>query len=858
MYIKTKVFFFVLIINVLSLFAVDKIYLNDNWQFKMVGDSVWYPATVPGTVHTDLYNNGLITDPFYRDNEKDLQWIENEDWEYKCEFDISDSVYNQNNVDLTFEGLDTYAKVYLNDSLIITADNMFRKWEAECKRLILKGKNILYILFESPIKKARELKSGPELPGGDRVYTRKAAYQYGWDFGPRFVTSGIWKQVYIESIKDGKITNIYFKFKELSDTLARIDFSIFAVNMQLGKYDYYIQDIETLEKLSNGQITIHDSNSTGFIAGLNVDILRPHLWWCNGLGDPYLYKFKFVVEKSNKILDEKLLDIALKKVELVNVKDSIGESFYFKLNGIPLFIKGANYVPQDNFLPNLSKDEGMKIVDDAVSSNMNMLRVWGGGTYEDEDFYNFCDEKGILIWQDFMFANGMYPGYDSFLLNVSSEANKMTDELTNHPCVSLLCGNNEIEEGWKNWGWQKELNYGEADSIMIWKNYELIFHSRLPSRIGIRNNPNPNLNFQYSIPYIFTSPKIGWGHPEAMKEGDSHYWGVWWGMEPFEIYEKKIPRFMSEYGFQGFPDMKTIEQFTLPEDRYLYSPVMKAHQKHPTGYETIQTYMEREYKQPKDFKSYVYVSQLLQAYGIKRAIEAHRRAKPYCLGTMYWQLNDCWPGVTWSGIDYYGRWKAMQYFVKEAYKDILVSVHEENDSIKIYIVSDRLKETRGSLEIMLKDFSGNEFLNFGRIGRASILIIDSLKLPPNSSMVEWSDGKENMLLLSDSLKDIVLSLKFTDDEGNEYRNLYYFVPPKDLALENPKISYTLDCNTGEIILTAKKLAKNVHIIIDDPTAPLNLEKNYFDILPGETVKLETGIKNLDTSSIIISSLYNSF
>jgi beta-mannosidase len=847
------ILFFVLTVNVLNLYAVDKIYLNDNWQFRKVGDTVWYPATVPGTVHTDLYNNGLIPDPFYRDNEKDLQWIENEDWEYKCEFDISDSIYNQTNIDLTFEGLDTYAKVYLNDSLIITADNMFRKWEAEFKRLIRKDKNTLYILFESPVRKAKESKSGVELPGGDRVYTRKAAYHYGWDWGPRYVTSGIWKSVYIEGWDGFKIYSVHFNVNVQEQHSAEIKLNIdFLFSPPNGIYYFQIVNAQSgtiikqdtintsIDGLSNLYVYVTDIEHVITNKKIVFNLENPILWWCNGMGEPYLYDFKILLYKDVKLLDERNIKIGVRKIKLVQEKDSIGESFYFKLNGVPLFIKGANYIPQDNLLPRVTEDKYKKIVNDAVSSNINMLRVWGGGIYEDEEFYDLCDEKGILVWQDFMFANAMYPYWNtrSFHKNIDAETYEISKSLLNHPCICLFCGNNEIDEGWHNWGWQKEFGYSKQEEVDIWNHdYLLLFVGSLQT----------NVKTGLGMNYIPTSPKFGWGHPKAMKEGDSHYWGVWWGMEPFEMYEKKIPRFMSEYGFQGFPNMKTIEQFTLPEDRYLYSPIMKAHQKHPTGYETIQTYMEREYKQPKDFESYLYVSQLLQAYGIKRAIEAHRRAKPYCMGTMYWQLDDCWPGITWSGIDYYGRWKAMQYFVKEAYKDILVSVKEENDSVKVYVVSDRLKETKGILFIGLYDFEGNLIYNKE----------NTVSLGENSSNIYIKVSKAD-LVNHHSLNNIVLFVLYADIEGKEYSNLYYFVPPKDLALEDPQISYDVDKKTGELILKCEKLAKNVHIVIDDDSAPLNLENNYFDMLPGETVKVNSGEKDIDKTKIKVMSLIDSY
>jgi len=743
---------------------------------------------------------------------------------------------------------------------------MFRKWTSKCKSFVKIGKNTLYILFESPIRKAKELKSGPELPGGDRVYTRKAAYQYGWDFGPRFVTSGIWKQVYIEESNNLHIFNLNYNVKLINNNLAKVNFSIEFINDSLnGTYVYEITD--TLKKVVvfcdsiDPHGTNHIWDGLVFDPKMNLSLVSitkefeikdPILWWCNGLGKPYLYHYKIKLFKNNTIVDEKCINIGVRKIELINKIDSIGTSFYFQLNGVPIFIKGANYIPQDIFLTRYTDDRYQRLLNNVVKSNINMLRVWGGGIYENDKFYDMCDENGILIWQDFMCANSMFNIDTIFFNNIGSEFLDIFDHLICHPSLAIICGNNEIEEGWYNWGWQNEFNYSIADSEKIWNDYTKFFNNIIKKEVQ-----------KYS-PYISTTPKIGWGHPEAMKEGDSHYWGVWWGMEPFEMYEKKIPRFMSEYGFQGFPDMKTIEQFTKPEDRYLNSPVMRAHQKHPTGYETIQTYMEREYKQPKDFESYVYVSQLLQAYGIKRAIEAERRAKLYCMGTMYWQLNDCWPGVTWSGIDYYGRWKAMQYFVKEAYKDILVSVKEENDSIKVYIINDRMESVKGNLLLGLFDIEGTNELDIIhskdinlRGKHIPFLVFDNTVISPNSSEVIYTCSKKD-LFSNYSPNKIVFTLNFSDENDNTYKNLYYFVSPKDLALFNPEMSYYLDSTTDELVLTTKNLAKNVHITIDDESAPLNLENNYFDMLPGETVRVNLGMKNPDINKIKVNTLFDSY
>jgi beta-mannosidase len=791
--------------------SVQKYFLDRNWQFRAVWESSWLSATVPGTVHTDLLNNNIIDDPFFGNNEKDLQELEKSDWEYKTNFSIDEKIFSKQNIEIVFEGLDTYAKVYLNDSLIITADNMFRMWQVSCKSLLKKENNKLLIVFSSAVKMSDSLASVSlvQLPGGNGVYTRKAAYHFGWDWGPRFVTCGVWRPVYITAWSDLKIEDVSFQQNNITSEKAEIHVPYF---LNCFTRDLYIVSIKDL----NNTITYAEKKDSLF-EGFNLDALdfnlyNPRLWWTRELGTSEIYSFMFEVKKNNVVVDEKIYNIGIRKIELINKKDSIGESFYFKLNGVPLFIKGANYIPQDNFLPRVSEEKYKILIENCNRSNINMLRVWGGGIYEDDEFYKQCDFNGILVWQDFMFACGMYPGDSVFLKNVRIEALQNISRLKNHSCIALWCGNNEIDEGWNNWGWQKQFGYSKKDSLKVWNDYLKLFKGILPESV---ESILPNLN------YISTSPKIGWGHPESMKEGDSHYWGVWWGMQTFDVYKQKVPRFMSEYGFQGFPDLKTIESFTLPEERYLYSDAMKNHQKHPVGYKTIQKYLEEKYNQPKDFNEYIYISQLLQAYGMRTAIEAHRRAKPYCMGTLYWQLNDCWPVVSWSGIDYYGRWKALQYFVKDAYRDILISPVEEKDFVKIYIVSDRKYQTSGLFHLQLQDFSGKILWQRDT----------SITIPENSSDIYYKIDKNNLISGHDK-NEIVLTAKLELLEGAVYKNYLYFTKPKDLVLSTPQITIDIKKEGKGLIIyfNSDKLVKNLFLYSD---IDLDLSNNYFDLIPGE-------------------------
>jgi len=710
----------------------------DKWTFRNTKDKVFLPATVPGTVHTDLLSNKVIEDPFYRDNEKKVQWIEKEDWVYRTEF----IVFNTDNkkIDLVFEGLDTYARVILNGNILLNADNMFIGYRiAEINKYINTGNNVLEIIFRSPIAVEDSLAKIfyasmgiTKLPETGRIFTRKAAYHYGWDWSPKFVTSGIWRDVYMEVYDDVKINDVYVKQIISNDySKATLDF-----NVELNGTENDDYDIEVSNKENN------ISNKYSAKDNISITIDNPKLWWSNGAGEPYLYKIEVILKKDGKVYDTKFINIGIRKIELIQEQDSAGTSFYFRLNGQPVFMKGANFIPADNFLPRVTKEKYKELIRAAKETNMNMLRVWGGGVYEDEEFYNQCDENGILVWQDFMFACAMYPWDKDFLKKVSEEANYNIKRLRNYTCIALWCGNNEIDEGWKNWGWQN--NYKEEQKKLIWGGYQKVFQELLPELV------NKNTD---GVHYVSTSPQIGWGHNESMTQGDSHYWGVWWGLEKFDTLEKKVPRFMSEYGFLSFPDTLTINKFTEAKDRYLFSDVLKVHQKHPTGYETLTKYMEKYNLKIDDYNEFIKNTQSLQILCLKTAIEAQRIAKPYCMGTLLWQFNDCNPVISWSILDYYGTPKPSLEIVKRLYDDILIIPREENGMIRVYIVNDRNETVNGKLTLQNRN-SGDE----------TVLFISGISVSPNSSKMYFERGVEEFF------KDSKLECEFVTKDGAKYYN----------------------------------------------------------------------------------------
>lgn len=793
---------------------------TENWTFNKQNESKKHKATVPGTVHTDLFANQLIPDPFYGANEKQLQWIENEDWEYETFFSVTNTELSYENIELELNGLDTYATVFLNGIAILEADNMFRKWSLSVKNQLKKGKNHLKIVFHSAVQKGKEAASKLPytLPEKERVFVRKAQYQFGWDWGPRFVTAGIWKNVQLKFWNSASIGNIKYSQVELNDQKAILEFTT----------EIRVSEVKTIQlKINEKSETFHLKKGTNKVK-MGYEISNPKLWWCNGLGTPNLYSISVQLYQSNKLLDDKKLSIGLRTIELVQEKDTFGKSFYFKLNGKPVFIKGANYVPNDSFLPNASKISPLELVLNAKAAHMNMLRVWGGGVYAEDAFYEACDANGILVWQDFMFACAMYPGDAKFVANVKQEVIDNVNRLQNHPSLALWCGNNENDEGWHNWGWQKQFNYSKSDSTQVWTDYKKVFHEMIPHTLdSLLSKDNNN--------YWPSSPSIGWGRKESLLQGDSHYWGVWWGKEPFEMYQKKVGRFMSEYGFQSMPAIETLEKVLAKEDFNFSSEAFKNHQKHPTGFETITEYMARDFPVPSSIENYGYVSQLLQAYGMKTAIEAHRLAKPYCMGSLYWQFNDCWPVTSWSTLDYYGNWKASHYQVKESFAPIVLLFSDSDKVISIIGSNDMLEAQPGTLTAQLLDFSGNVIWKADKVCE--------INQESNTTCMQIAYDQ----LPNFDKQKTVLQVEF---KGKRTQTVayHYFVKPKELQLEKPTITIKI---VGETLLevTTNTLAKNVCLQSEGHF----FKENYFDLVPGipKIIKTDT-----PTNAIKVMSLFD--
>jgi beta-mannosidase len=504
---------------------------------------------------------------------------------------------------------------------------------------------------------------------------------------------------------------------------------------------------------------------------------------------------------EGKVKDEKSIKKGIRTIKLITKKDSIGESFYFELNGKMVYMKGANYVPQHSFQNKVTNSQYKKLLSDVVESNMNMLRVWGGGIYENDVFYELCDTKGILIWQDFMFACAMYPGDIEFLANIQEEAEQQVKRLRNHPSIALWCGNNENAEGWKRWGWQN--NRTEKEKVEIWNDYLAVFDTILPNVVAEFSDTD----------YWETSPKYGRGNPKHKTEGDAHDWWVWHDGYPFEHFENNVPRFMSEFGFQSFPSFETIKYINQTDTVNLNTKAMKSHQKHVRGSQLIAEYMERDYNIPTNDEDYVYISQLLQAKGIVMGIEAHRRDKPNNMGTLYWQLNDCWPAISWSSIDYFGNWKALQYKAKKAFENVLISSVLQGDNVQTFVINDTFEPIQGVLKQKVIDFYGKEI---------------------------WTHAKEIEVLETSSknfydfsLSDIDKKSSVLVTEFDTHTSFYYFTKPKDLNLPKGNIDKKIfKTNKGfSIRLKSKVLQKELFLFTKEKG---HFSDNFFDLMPNET------------------------
>jgi beta-mannosidase len=815
--------------------------LEAKWEFRAIGSTDraelkdWHPAQVPGVVQTDLLRDKLIPDPFYQDNDTRLQWIGLTDWEYRTTFEADAATLAHEHVDLVFEGLDTYADVYVNDQAVLHSDNMFRRWRISAKGLLKAGPNTLRVVFHSPIEsmipKVKALpyilpsvtshNTGNEEDIATAPYTRKAAYQYGWDWGPRYVTEGIWQPIRVETWDAVRVENFHIRQQRVGKDAAAL-----SAELQIESSRSTAAIVEITYAELSGPPVAPIRQTVQLDPGINrvsvaVHIANPKLWYPVGYGAQDRYRFSAAVRIGRDVAAEASLKTGLRSIELRRELTASGKSFEFVVNGIAVFAKGADVIPFDSFPNRVTPEIHRQILQAARDAHMNMVREWGGGIYETDDFYDICDELGIMVWQEFMFGGDMVPGGADFQDSVKQEAIDQVERLRDHPSIVLWCGNNEIETGWVHWDDRKNFQASVSPSVRdeVWQNYVVLFHGILSGVVNRYGDP---------VPYWPSSPSANFEEPpDSQTNGDMHYWQVWHALAPIEQYTHQNPRFMSEYGFQSFPEMRTIRSFAEPADMDIRSATMQDHQKNHGGNERILSYMLRWYPEPKDFPSFVYLSQVLQAEAIKVGAEHLRRQRPNTMGSLYWQLNDCWPVASWASIDYYGRWKALQYYARRFYDDVVVSPFRHDGKVDVYVVSDKLQPVSGQIRTRLLDFSGESLVDKTQ----------DVQLPAQSSAVYFTLDEKELLANADAKKTFLV-FDLTVGGQNVSRNLIFFDTMHNLDLPaSVHIDASIDSSNGTSTVTLRSPALTRSVYLSFGDLDVQTSDNYFDLLPGEPVTI---------------------
>lgn len=788
----------------------------------------WLRATVPGSAQTDLMAAKIIPDPYTGLNEARVQWVGLTDWEYRTTLTTTPALLARGHVELVFDGLDTFAEVRLNGTKLLAADNAHRRWRVPVKVLLKPGANDLLVTFRSPIRTLQPmvLKTANPLPGeydsmfGDEPagkqtspYIRKPKYQYGWDWGPRIVTQGIWRKARIEAWDDARIEAFRVVQEGLTRTEARLSAEL---DLVAGEERAVTVAIDVTAP--DGRVT-HATRTVTVAAGANhvavpVGIADPQRWFPAGYGAQPLYTVTASIAGSDSVTRR----TGLRTVELRRDADAHGRGFALVVNGVPIFAKGANLIPFDMFPARVPESQIAQVLTGARDANMNMIRVWGGGYYLDDAFYDIADRLGLMVWQDFMFGGAVTPPDREFRETVRIEAEEQVDRLQAHPSIILWAGNNEVLSGWAGWSdriaFKKAVGADEQERIGVGM---AVLFDRVLRDAAERRDPD--------AVYWPGSPSSNYeGKPDIDSDGDRHYWDVWGGKKPVEAYLDSCPRFMSEYGLQAMPDMATIRAFAGKGDLSPTSPVMKAHQKFlkGEGNDRLLFYIEQNYRAPRDFAEFVYLSQVMQAEGIELAALHHRACRPVTMGSLYWQLNDVWPGASWSSIDYYGRWKALNFHARRFYAPLAISAERMDGATRVSLISDATAPTAARWRVRTIDMDGKVLATRDEPATLAPLSATLVATLPDAKLFAGGDPARTVAVAELLVGDRAVS-----------RTLVTQVPAKAMALPDPGIVARWDGD--RLTLTAARLARAVWVGFGAHDATLS--DNAFDLLPGESVTL---------------------
>jgi beta-mannosidase len=791
--------------------------LARDWQFRRADQSRLQPATVPGCVHTDLLALGLIPDPFLRDNELPVLDVAEHDWVYRLQFTPDAPLLQHESIALRCEGLDTLATLTLNGTLLGETSNMFRTWEFDIKPLLKRGRNTLEITFAAAHPAFRRMQAKHFLPGWMSEFTqggqwlRKMPCAFGWDWGPRLVSCGIWKPISLVGWSTARLADVAIAQDHLRSGSVRL-----AVNATIERSRHTPAGalklcVRLVDPRGHAVEIAQPVPAGDTAAALQLTIAHPELWWPNGMGAQPLYRVEVqLLTADDAPLDVTTRRIGLRRLELVRKRDKQGETFHFSANGVPFFAKGANWIPADSFPTRLTRGDYARLLQDAAAAHMNMLRSWGGGIYESDAFFDLCDELGLCVWQDFIFACMTYPAFDAtWMDNVREEVIQNVRRLRHHPSLALWCGNNELEMGLVGPEWNERQ--------MSWADYSKLFDTLLPELIATHD---PARAYWPCSPHTSVGERTDFN---SASSGDVHFWEVWHRMQPFEWYLTSQARFISEFGFQSFPEPATVRGYTAPADRNITSPVMELHQRSGPGNAKIIHYMLDWFRLPCDFDMTLWLSQILQGIAIQLGVEHWRRSMPFSMGALYWQLNDCWPVASWASIDYHGRWKALHYLARRFFAPVLASGFYDpaRHAIELHGTSDLQTKLPARLTWKVTDLAGkkiaggNHDATLAAAANTPLVTLDAqpwLKRATAENLVLWYSLKagthvsENALLLA---------------------------KPKRLELPDPALSASVaETARGELRIKIQSQAVALWAWIECPLPGLTLEDNFFHLAPG--------------------------
>lgn len=813
---------------------------KEQWQMKQGNDS--FPCSVPAGIVSVLMEHGQMENPYWRDNEKKAAEFLEKDYVFACSFLAGEEMLCHDCVVLCCEGLDTLAEVELNGVLLGKTDNMHRSWRFDVGGVMQKGENQLRISFQSASKYVKEHVSRIGKPYS---VIRKAACMFGWDWGITLPDGGIWKDIYLEGLDAGRIGGVVVSQEHYGAEDCRHSGSG-GDEKAAGPMDSVViraeMNCEVWGEELSAQFELHapdgciiaertipvpkdaDTVSAEFL------IEKPELWWPVGYGAQLLYRLTVRLRKEDTIYDEKQKRIGLRRIMLDRTPVESGSRYSFVVNGIPVFFRGENLIIGDAVLGRMKEENWKRLIENCLESNLNGIRVWGGACYPPELFYDLCDEKGLLVYQDLMFACSFYELSEPFVDTVRAELEENLERIGSHACLALLCGNNEVDAQYTVGGSKdpetaelRKLFTGKKEALpetirqMLWSQYEPLFLRLIPEKCA---QYAPDTSYVPSSPSV-REPGGAESFFDYLSDGDMHYYLQYNGNAPYQKIRTYRCRFMTEIGFQSYPSMKTIQEFTEPQDRLPYTPVMYAHQKCANGNEAIETYMEREYVVPERFEDYVYLSQLQAGEIMRYTAEHFRRDNAYCRGMILWQLNDCWPVVSWSGIDYYGRWKALQYYTKRFFAPVLASAWEEGSSIGLWLTNETPKICRGVLRWQLCD-GQDEIVREGR-QEAEIL-------PGKSREVLKLSFEEQVT--EETRREMYFRYWFENSENRQSGSVL-FVPAKEFYFAEPDICWNVTEEEASYKIRVKSGSFAKGISLEALEGTCIFSDNFFDLSAGE-------------------------